>query len=1049
MNPPLTSARLKSGDKKKRSTSQVLSSARLARYATRNLARVGAILVVFAVAASALYSSSAASSFHIFSRVSSQVGPESSNPQTTIKSAGDARNAEHLFVEQGGPNASIFPALEQYFPLAAMAQAAPGPETVTLYAGPGCTVPKTNFELGEVACAKLTGIPLGASWRVAWVDPEGFIERKAQVVSDGQTDLWTNPSTPEGLIAGTFGVRNRGTWRANLITSRGSVLATAFYTVKDPTQAEVDLSINLSALGDDSPTAGSQVQYLVNIANEGPSDAANVHFVDSEFVNATLDSVTQTGGTENAFTCTDSGSVDCSIASFPAGAKAQFLLNFTAGAAGSTIDNRAAVSSDTTELNGSDNESSAQPLRVNSGGAPAQCVLECQSNITVAAPAGQTQAQVTFGAPEGFGTCGTISMSHTSGSSFPIGSTVVTATSSQGGGSCSFTIPVIDSDPPTISCPANQTVAAADGECSATVDPGTPTATGNNVEVTGARSDGQALDAPYPGGTTTITWTARDADGRTVTCTQTITVTVNDTTPPTLTAPPNLTLTTGANEESSCGTIVSETNLTPEASDNCSVNVTRTGVPAGNFFPIGTTTVTYTATDAGGNSVSATQTITVSDNTPPVVIANGDNPLTPDINEAPDVTVECGGTLVDPGATAVDSCVGPVPVTTNANSIDTHTPGTYTLVYSATDGTNTGTASRTVHVVDTTAPVIALSGANPLQVECHSTFVDPGATANDGCAGSFAATASGTVDANTPGTYTITYNASDPSGNAATPVTRTVNVVDTLAPVITLNGANPMTVECHTSFTDPGATANDACSGPAGVVASGSVNVNVPGSYTITYTSTDGAHSSTATRTVNVVDTIAPVISCPTDIVVYLPLNSTATSMAVTYPAVTATDSCASNVTVTTSKVSGSIFPVGPTTVTATATDPAGNSSSCSFTVTVLYNFTGFFQPVDNLPTLNQVSAGKAIPVKFSLSGNKGLAIFAPNNPTSGVIPCGANDPVVDITETVTAGSSSLSYTSDQYNYVWKTESSWAGTCRQLILQLNDGSIHRANFKFK
>jgi hypothetical protein len=274
-------------------------------------------------------------------------------------------------------------------------------------------------------------------------------------------------------------------------------------------------------------------------------------------------------------------------------------------------------------------------------------------------------------------------------------------------------------------------------------------------------------------------------------------------------------------------------------------------------------------------------------------------------------------------------------------------------------------------------------------------------------------------------------------------------VVDTLAPVITLNGANPMTVECHTSFTDPGATANDACSGPAGVVASGSVNVNVPGSYTITYTSTDGAHSSTATRTVNVVDTIAPVISCPTDIVVYLPLNSTATSMAVTYPAVTATDSCASNVTVTTSKVSGSIFPVGPTTVTATATDPAGNSSSCSFTVTVLYNFTGFFQPVDNLPTLNQVSAGKAIPVKFSLSGNKGLAIFAPNNPTSGVIPCGANDPVVDITETVTAGSSSLSYTSDQYNYVWKTESSWAGTCRQLILQLNDGSIHRANFKFK
>jgi hypothetical protein len=202
---------------------------------------------------------------------------------------------------------------------------------------------------------------------------------------------------------------------------------------------------------------------------------------------------------------------------------------------------------------------------------------------------------------------------------------------------------------------------------------------------------------------------------------------------------------------------------------------------------------------------------------------------------------------------------------------------------------------------------------------------------------------------------------------------------------------------------------------------------------------------------VNVVDTTAPVISCPANIVVSLPLNTTATSMAVSYPAVTATDSCSSSVTVTTSKASGSVFPVGTTVVNATATDPAGNSSSCSFTVTVLYVFTGFFQPVDNLPTLNQVNAGRAIPVKFSLSGNKGLNIFAAGSPSSGVIPCSATAPVVDIEETLTAGGSSLSYSSsgDQYNYVWKTESSWAGTCRQLVVQLNDGSIHRANFKFK
>lgn len=96
-----------------------------------------------------------------------------------------------------------------------------------------------------------------------------------------------------------------------------------------------------------------------------------------------------------------------------------------------------------------------------------------------------------------------------------------------------------------------------------------------------------------------------------------------------------------------------------------------------------------------------------------------------------------------------------------------------------------------ITIADTVAPTIVLNGANPMMVECHSTFVDPGATANDGCAGSFPATPSGSVDTDTPGVYFITYNASDPSGNAATPVVRTVTVVDTTAPTIVLNGVTP------------------------------------------------------------------------------------------------------------------------------------------------------------------------------------------------------------------------------------------------------------------
>ena len=116
-----------------------------------------------------------------------------------------------------------------------------------------------------------------------------------------------------------------------------------------------------------------------------------------------------------------------------------------------------------------------------------------------------------------------------------------------------------------------------------------------------------------------------------------------------------------------------------------------------------------------------------------------------------------------------------------------------------------------------------------------------------------------------------------------------------------------------------------------------------------------------------------------------------------------------------------------------------------------LYQFSGFFQPVDNLPVLNRVKGGQGVPVKFSLNGNQGLDIFAPGYPISEPIACDSTASADGIEQTVTAGSSSLSYSvdSDQYTYIWKTEKAWAKTCRQFVLRLKDGMAYRANFKFE
>ncbi|WP_156508791.1 immunoglobulin-like domain-containing protein, partial [Oleiphilus sp. HI0132] len=156
---------------------------------------------------------------------------------------------------------------------------------------------------------------------------------------------------------------------------------------------------------------------------------------------------------------------------------------------------------------------------------------------------------------------------------------------------------------------------------------------------------------------------------------------------------------------------------------------------------------------------------------------------------------------------------------------------------------------------------ITLVGNNPINHEVNTIYTDPGATATDNTDGDISANigVSGTVNATVIGSYVLSYNVNDSSGNSATTVTRTINVQDTGAPSITLLGSSPLNHELNTPYTDAGATASDALDGDIStniIVGGATVDSSVTGTYVITYDVSDsnGNPAVQQTRTVNVND---------------------------------------------------------------------------------------------------------------------------------------------------------------------------------------------------
>ena len=134
-------------------------------------------------------------------------------------------------------------------------------------------------------------------------------------------------------------------------------------------------------------------------------------------------------------------------------------------------------------------------------------------------------------------------------------------------------------------------------------------------------------------------------------------------------------------------------------------------------------------------------------------------------------------------------------------------------------------------------------------------------------------------------------------------------------------------------------------------------------------------------------------------------------------------------------------------TIKVQVTDPGGLTATDTATVNVIWRFSGFFAPVSNLPMLNGVNAGSAVPVKFSLAGNQGLAVLAAGSPTSTPVNCTTMAPTGAAQAILTNGGLTYRSDIDTYSLTWKTTKSWTG-CRLLTVTLVDGTVHNAAFRF-
>ncbi|MFI1773631.1 HYR-like domain-containing protein [Thalassobellus citreus] len=485
-------------------------------------------------------------------------------------------------------------------------------------------------------------------------------------------------------------------------------------------------------------------------------------------------------------------------------------------------------------------------------------------------------------------------------------------------------------EPPVIVCPGDIPQNVDTGADGAVVNYTTPVGTDNSTGAVTTQIAGLASGSLFPVGTTTNTFRVTDAAGNTAECSFDVTITDNEA--PSIVCPDDINQTADANQ---CSTTISIIN--PTAFDNCSSTFIFNGTRSDNLalteeFPVGLTTITWTATDEANNiSSTCIQSINITDDEAPIFVET--LPV--------DITVECDNIPQQEVLTATDNCSS-VTVTPSEERIDGKCSSYYQLkrTWTTVDANNnTTTHTQTITVEDTTPPVLTLP-AN-VSAECSddlSPIAFGTATAIDNCDANPIITFEDVrEDGACIGTFKITrtWTATDACGNFIT-ADQTISTSDMTAPEFEQTTLpQDLTVECSSIPNAEILTATDNCGSATVEVEDKRVDGDCPNNYKITrtWTATDECGlTKTHVQTITVVD-----ITPPTFVETSLPENTTVECDAIpTAETLTATDTCG-NATVTLEDVrTDGDCPYNYTIArTWTATDECGLTTTHTQVITV------------------------------------------------------------------------------------------------------------------